>query len=113
MKLVSAIIKPFRLDEVRDALAEVGVSGIALMTAQDSPRTEILIGYIDETASNGGQQFAIRFESTSIEGDSRMQRSERTFSVQGKQLTYTMSMATKEVTELTHHLEAMLFKQDG
>ena len=30
MKLVSAIIKPFRLDEVRDALAEVGVSGMTL-----------------------------------------------------------------------------------
>ncbi len=30
MKLVTAIIKPFRLDEVRDALAEVGVSGMTL-----------------------------------------------------------------------------------
>ena len=27
MKLVSAIIKPFKLDEVRDALTGVGVSG--------------------------------------------------------------------------------------
>ncbi len=30
MKLVSAIIKPFKLDEVREALAEVGVSGLTV-----------------------------------------------------------------------------------
>jgi len=28
MKLVTAIIKPFKLDDVREALSEVGVSGI-------------------------------------------------------------------------------------
>ncbi|MEY3777361.1 MAG: P-II family nitrogen regulator, partial [Burkholderiaceae bacterium] len=27
MKLITAIIKPFKLDEVREALSEVGVSG--------------------------------------------------------------------------------------
>jgi nitrogen regulatory protein P-II 2 len=30
MKLVTAIIKPFKLDDVRDALAEVGVQGITV-----------------------------------------------------------------------------------
>jgi len=30
MKLITAIIKPFRLDEVREALAEVGVSGLTV-----------------------------------------------------------------------------------
>jgi nitrogen regulatory protein PII len=30
MKLISAIIKPFKLDEVREALSEVGVSGITV-----------------------------------------------------------------------------------
>ncbi len=30
MKLIIAIIKPFKLDEVREALAEVGVSGITV-----------------------------------------------------------------------------------
>ena len=30
MQLVTAIIKPFKLDDVRDALAEVGVSGITV-----------------------------------------------------------------------------------
>lgn len=30
MKLIVAIIKPFKLDEVREALAEVGVSGLTV-----------------------------------------------------------------------------------
>lgn len=30
MKMVTAIIKPFKLDEVREALAEVGVSGLTV-----------------------------------------------------------------------------------
>jgi len=31
MKLVTAIIKPFKLDEVREALAEAGVSGLTVV----------------------------------------------------------------------------------
>ena len=30
MKLVTAIIKPFKLDDVRDALAEVGIKGMTV-----------------------------------------------------------------------------------
>jgi nitrogen regulatory protein P-II 2 len=30
MKLVTAIIKPFKLDDVRDALSEIGVQGITV-----------------------------------------------------------------------------------
>ena len=30
MKLVTAVIKPFKLDEVREALGEVGVSGVTV-----------------------------------------------------------------------------------
>lgn len=30
MKMVTAIIKPFRLDEVRDALSETGITGMTL-----------------------------------------------------------------------------------
>jgi nitrogen regulatory protein P-II 2 len=30
MKLVSAIIKPFKLDDVREALSEIGVSGLTV-----------------------------------------------------------------------------------
>ena len=30
MKLVIAVIKPFRLDDVRDALAQIGVKGMTV-----------------------------------------------------------------------------------
>ena len=30
MKLITAIIKPYKLDEVRDALSSVGVSGLTI-----------------------------------------------------------------------------------
>ena len=30
MKMVSAVIKPFKLDDVREALSEIGVSGITV-----------------------------------------------------------------------------------
>ena len=30
MKLIAAIVKPFRLDDVRNALSEVGVSGMTV-----------------------------------------------------------------------------------
>ncbi|ADZ92599.1 P-II family nitrogen regulator [Marinomonas mediterranea] len=30
MKLVTAIVKPFKLDEVREALSEIGISGITV-----------------------------------------------------------------------------------
>ncbi|NKB38145.1 MAG: P-II family nitrogen regulator [Gammaproteobacteria bacterium] len=30
MKLISAIIKPFKLDDVRDALAEIGIQGLTV-----------------------------------------------------------------------------------
>ena len=31
MKLITAIIKPYKLDEVREALSEVGVTGLSLI----------------------------------------------------------------------------------
>lgn len=31
MKLIAAIIKPFKLDDVREALADIGVSGITVI----------------------------------------------------------------------------------
>lgn len=31
MKLVSAIIKPFKLDDVREALSDIGASGITVV----------------------------------------------------------------------------------
>ena len=48
MKLIMAIIKPFRLDEVRTALTAVGVSGLTVTEAQGFGRqkghTEIYRG---------------------------------------------------------------------
>ena len=30
MKLITAVIKPYKLDEVREALSEVGVTGLTI-----------------------------------------------------------------------------------
>ena len=30
MKLISAVIKPFKLDDVREAISEIGVQGITV-----------------------------------------------------------------------------------
>ena len=38
MKLVSAIIKPFKLDDVREALSEVGVQGVTVTEVKDFGR---------------------------------------------------------------------------
>jgi len=34
MKLVTAVIQPFRLDEVREALSEIGVQGMTVTEAK-------------------------------------------------------------------------------
>ncbi|MET0656692.1 MAG: P-II family nitrogen regulator, partial [Steroidobacteraceae bacterium] len=34
MKLISAIIKPFKLDDVRQAVADIGVQGITVTEVQ-------------------------------------------------------------------------------
>ena len=48
MKLVTAIIRPFKLDEVRDALTEIGVQGLTVTEVQGYGRqkghTEIYRG---------------------------------------------------------------------
>jgi nitrogen regulatory protein PII len=36
MKLVTAIIKPFKLDEVREALSAIGVTGITVTEVKGS-----------------------------------------------------------------------------
>ena len=33
MKLITAIIKPFKLDDVREALTEIGVAGMTVSTS--------------------------------------------------------------------------------
>ncbi|MGB0185098.1 MAG: P-II family nitrogen regulator, partial [Opitutales bacterium] len=48
MKLIKAIIKPFKLDEVKDALTELGVTGLTAIEAKGFGRqkghTEIYRG---------------------------------------------------------------------
>lgn len=39
MKLVEAIIKPFKLDEVKDALSEVGIQGMTVTEVKGFGRT--------------------------------------------------------------------------
>ena len=49
MKMVMAIIKPFKLDDVREALAEVGVTGITVTEVKGFGRqkghTELSVSY--------------------------------------------------------------------
>ncbi|MCX7059705.1 MAG: P-II family nitrogen regulator [Gammaproteobacteria bacterium] len=42
MKLITAIIKPFKLDEVREALSEIGVAGITVTEVK--VKIEVAIG---------------------------------------------------------------------
>ena len=42
MKLVTAIIKPFKLDDVRQALAEVGVQGITVTEVKGLDRKSVV-----------------------------------------------------------------------
>ena len=48
MKLITAVIKPFRLDDVRNALAEVGVQGMTVTEVKGFGRqrghTELHLG---------------------------------------------------------------------
>ena len=54
MKMVMAIIKPFKLDEVRDALTELGVQGLTVTEVRGFGRqkghTEIYRGAEDEVS---------------------------------------------------------------
>ena len=58
MKMITAIIKPFKLDDVRDALAEVGVTGITVTEVKGFGRqkghTELYRGaeYVVDFLSN-------------------------------------------------------------
>ena len=49
MKKIEAIIKPFKLDEVKEALQEVGVQGITVTEAKGFGRqkghTELYLGF--------------------------------------------------------------------
>ena len=46
MKLISAIIKPFKLDDVREALSEIGVQGITVTEVKGFGRQKVTLNYI-------------------------------------------------------------------
>jgi nitrogen regulatory protein PII len=48
MKLISAIIKPFKLDDVREALSDIGVSGITVTEVKGFGRHDSLVDKVME-----------------------------------------------------------------
>jgi len=45
MKLITAIIKPFKLDDVREALSEIGVQGITVTEVKGFGRQKATQNY--------------------------------------------------------------------
>ena len=45
MKKIEAIIKPFKLDEVKEALHEVGIQGITVLEAKGFGRQKVIQNY--------------------------------------------------------------------
>ena len=45
MKLVTAIIKPFKLDDVREALSDIGVQGITVTEVKGFGRRKVTLNY--------------------------------------------------------------------
>lgn len=46
MKLVTAIVKPFKLDDVREALSEIGVQGITVTEVKGFGRQKVILNFI-------------------------------------------------------------------
>ena len=55
MKLIMAIIKPFRLDDVRDALSEIGIKGMTVTEVKDFGRQK------GHTELYRGAEYAVDF----------------------------------------------------
>ena len=55
MKLVTAVIKPFRLDDVRDALAQIGVKGMTVTEVKGCGRQK------GHTELYRGAEYAVDF----------------------------------------------------
>lgn len=55
MKLITAVVKPYKLDEVREALAEVGVQGITVTEVQGFGRQK------GHTELYRGAEYAVDF----------------------------------------------------
>ncbi len=48
MKYIIAIIKPFKLDEVREALSDIGVQGLTITEVRGFGRQKDMPNYIEE-----------------------------------------------------------------
>ena len=46
MKMINAIIKPFKLDDVREALSEIGVQGITVTEVKGFGRQKGTLSFI-------------------------------------------------------------------
>ena len=55
MKLVTAIIKPFKLEEVKDALSEIGVEGMTVTEVKGFGRQK------GQTELNRGNEYTVDF----------------------------------------------------
>ena len=55
MKKVEAIIKPFKLDEVKEALQEIGIQGLSVMEAKGFGRQK------DHTEQYRGAEYVVDF----------------------------------------------------
>ena len=47
MKKIEAIIKPFKLDEVREALSEIGIMGLTATEVKGFGRQKGILSYIE------------------------------------------------------------------
>ena len=56
MKKIEAIIKPFKLDEVKEALQEIGLQGITVIEAQE-PAEEEWLAVLHEVGAGGARYF--------------------------------------------------------
>ena len=46
MKLITAILKPFKLDDVRESLSEIGVQGITVTEVKGFGRQKVILNCI-------------------------------------------------------------------
>ena len=79
---------------------------IHLLNAQQSGRTEVLIGRLREDESG----LELVLESASHTHDPRMVATTRTYQLRGDELRYEACMATDQVAELQRHLECELVR---
>jgi nitrogen regulatory protein PII len=76
MKLITAIIKPYKLDEVREALSEVGVTGLTITDVKGFGRqkghTELYRGAVSDESSEAVIDAIISISNTGKIGDGKV-----------------------------------------